>query len=89
MLDGIEGIAGGPKGAPGQAFDGIFDDDLAAEDEKARLLKKQATAALFAATTKGIIPAGQVLPGQHQSGTDYSMECKDESLDDMLTEQRL
>ena len=54
MLDGIDGIANGPKGSGGQPFDGIFDDDLAAEDEKARALKKQTTAALFAATTKGV-----------------------------------
>lgn len=38
------------------AFDGIFDDDLMAEEARAVALKQATTANLFAASNQGFIP---------------------------------
>ena len=68
------------------AFESIFDDDLAAEETKAMQMRQHKTAQLFAASS-GFAPLNS-LPKQamNQGSTDGTMECKDESLDDMLTE---
>ena len=77
-------------------INGIFDDDLQAEDAKAAHAKAQATAVLFAQTAKGSQmikdPALAQLNAQLQSKGNLqspnkesgSMDCKDESLDDMI-----
>ena len=74
-------------GATSAAFERIFDDDLAAEESKAALVRHQKTAQLFAASS-GFAPLNGVPKITNSSG-EGTADCKDESIDDMLNEQRI
>lgn len=76
-------------GDTARAFERIFDDDVAAEESKAAMIRHQKTAQLFAASS-GFAPLNavpKVAPDAHlQKSTEGTMDCKDESIDDMLNE---
>ena len=71
------------------AFESIFDDDIAAEESKASEMRHHKTAQLFAASG-GFTPLnGLPRTTNQQASAEGSTECKDESLEDMLDEQRM
>ena len=69
----------------------LFDDDAEDEDAQARLQSRATTAAMFKANMPGFededMEDDEEFEQAKKNG-ENTMECKDESLDDMLNEQR-
>jgi hypothetical protein len=73
------------KDGAAQIFD---DDDMEGEEVQAAKASLKATAALFEASHMPDLARNANVKENVNTNGDHSMECKDESLDDMLDEQR-